>query len=325
MGRVPNIAAAATLLASQAAKLAASDADVGVLSAEHVENVDPADLDVVLRQEMPELRDRMRLVVYLRPHADRFVSSFVERSKLGLISMSMAEFYERAVNQEMLDYGARMTRWQQIFGERLLVRPFVRDELADGDVVRDFLGIVGGGRPVTLDSAAIRRNESVSVEDLALLMHVQARIRPLVPHSPNTPSSISRALGSNFGMVLNGRPGRGRTPVRLDAGLCAKLVERYAPDAAEIDRRFFDRSPMSDALAAAPARAVEVPQSFAVEDHFDAEAIRLTDSWTEIVTRLFLADPKRFPQAIRDRVARPVAKARPAGRRPARQNPRTSP
>jgi hypothetical protein len=126
-------------------------------------------------------------------------------------------------------------------------------------------------------------------------------------------------------MVLNGRPGRGRTPVRLDAGLCARLVERYAPDAAEIDRRFFDRSPMSDALAAAPARAVEVPQSFAVEDHFDAEAIRLTDSWTEIVTRLFLADPKRFPQAIRDRVARPVAKAKPAGRRPARQNPRTSP
>lgn len=297
----------AKMFARRAADLDASPADYGVLSAEHLENVEPGLLMQALETHMPQYLDRLRLIVYVRPHADRFVSSFVERSKLGLIEATMEQFLNRARRQGMLDYAPRIARWQAVFGDRLTVRAFVRDRLRDGDVVADFFDWAVEGRPVRLDPG-LRRNESLSLEDLAMLIHMQGRIGAALDSQPGQTAAIRRAIGWNLAPLLNDRPGPVRTPVRLHRPLAERLVRIFRADAEEMDRRFFIGAPMTAAIDAAPGKAVDTAQSLAAADHFDAAGLRLIEVWTELLLRMIRFDPQTFPRTIRDLANRPDAR-----------------
>ncbi|RME96791.1 MAG: hypothetical protein D6773_16685, partial [Alphaproteobacteria bacterium] len=59
-------------------------ADFCLLSTETIESVDPAVFHKVLTTHFGDVADEVRIVGYVRPHAARFLSSFAERTKLGI-------------------------------------------------------------------------------------------------------------------------------------------------------------------------------------------------------------------------------------------------
>lgn len=225
-----------------------------MLSAEHFENVAPGDLDRALRTHLPEYRDRLRLVSYVRPHADRFLSSFTEVAKLGQDVLPIDRFLARSLRRGMLSYAPRLARWRAVFGESFHVRPFLRERLEGGDAVRDFLGFIAGpGAEIRLEQG-FRSNESLSLEDLALMIHLQRRVAEALAGRPELHHRVRHALGWHMAPLLNQQPGAVRTPPRLHRELALRIQDACRGDAAETDRQWFGGDPL---LATALERAPE--------------------------------------------------------------------
>lgn len=299
MGRAPDPARAGPLWAERGRDLDASDARWGVLSAEHFENVAPEDLERVIERHLPQYRDRLRLIAYVRPHADRFLSSFAELAKLGQDVLPMDAFLTQARRNGMLSYAPRLARWQAVFGARFHVRPFVRERLAGGDVVRDFLGFVTGPDTEVRLAGEIRRNESLSLEDLALMIHLQRRIAAVLKGRPKLRHAVRHAVGWHVAPLLNAQPGAVRTAPRLHRSIAEHIIATCRADAVETDRQWFTGTPLTDAMDRALETTVEAPQGFALEDHFGAAERRLIGIWAEVLVRQAAADPEQFTRAIR--------------------------
>ena len=78
---------------------------------------------------------------------------------------------------------------------------------------------------------------------------------------------------------------------------------------------------MSEALAAAPGKAVAEPQSIEPGAHFGKGERRMIRLWGDVMTRLMAADPGHFQWAIRQTEqpeAAPVGKGRRGNRRQGR-------
>ena len=61
---------------------------------------------------------------------------------------------------------------------------------------------------------------------------------------------------------------------------------------------------MQQALAAAPEKAVEKPQSFLAADHFSASELCQIEAWAQLITRMILADGDHFMWAVRPEAQR---------------------
>lgn len=283
-----------------------SDATVGVISAEIFEFVKPANLAALFDGPFKPWRDRVRLISYIRPHAERFLSTFAERSKKGGFDGEMDVLAERLAHQTLLFYTPRVQDWQAAFGERYTVRPFVRSYLADGDVVRDFFSFALADTPVTFTKAT-DQNESLSLEDLVLMRHMHARFRAL----GGPFEDAEKAFGWNFSPILAGQPAARSTKLKLYESLARKLQNTYAEDAAALDSLAFEGTPMSDRLARAVDGAVAEPQSLAPEDHHSPEVLRLATANAEFLARIMAADPAHFRWATRSEEFRvPLAEQR---------------
>ena len=255
-------------------RLKRSDADLGILSGEWFEFVDPALLDRILRRWVPDLAEEARLIAYVRPHAERVLSSFQERTKLGQYNGSLAAFHERVLEHGRFLYAPRLRKGREVFGDRYEVRPMVRDRLKDGDVVRDFLDHAAGGRPVELDEAAAAgksANESLSVQDLAWLRALH-RSRTL---PPQVGRRAARALQSG---------GRTGDKLRMDAALLETVRKAYLADARALDAEFFGgeaEGPMVGAFDRAAETAVEAPQDLSPERWYSPDELSRLDALSE--------------------------------------------
>ncbi|NAZ38188.1 hypothetical protein [Rubellimicrobium sp. CFH 75288] len=279
----------------EAEALARSGADWGIVSAEHFEFVSPEHVRLAIEEFMPAWRDRLRLVAYVRPHLDRFLSTYAERTKKGEIDLDPPAFARQILRRRRLHYHGRFTRWREVFGDRFTLRPFVREELEDGDVVADFFAFVGGRGTFRLEGAE-PRNPSLSVEDLAMMRHIHRR---LAERGEGVVEG-QRAFGWNFSEILArlGRPDGG-TPLRLHAPLARELAEAWAEDAALLDRDFFGgRAIMVPALAHSVERAIPEAQSTEPALHHGPEALRLFDCLADLLGRMVEADPPGFLRAV---------------------------
>lgn len=276
----------------------ASEAAHGVVSAEHFEFVDPAVLKQAIARYLPEYRDRVRLIAYVRPHADRFVATFAERVKKGGFRGSMAAMHNKLVGQQMLFYTPRFEAWRRLFGDQFTLRPFLREHLDQGDVVQDFLGFVLGSPDFEI-SGQRQRNSSLSVEDIAMMRNIHCHIRELSSNDGLQSRQGQQALGWYLSDLLTSNPSSKATVPRLHQELALQLCETYREDAAALDAAFFDDCVMSDALAAAPSKAVDRPQSFKANEHFDAEQLRHFKAWAQLLYRIMSADPEHFMWALR--------------------------
>ncbi|MGM0584892.1 MAG: hypothetical protein ACQEUZ_09605, partial [Pseudomonadota bacterium] len=234
-----------------------AQADVSIVSAEWFELAEPQEVKRALEEFLPEHAGSARLIAYIRPHADRLVSSFQEQTKVGANHDSLAGFHARTRKNGRFFYAPRLRRWREVFGDRYEVRPLIRERLHEGDVVRDFLrwALDGAEFEVTGAPAA---NVSLNLEDLALVREMHRR-RPLPP-----------GVGQRMAEALHARGGAGTTPLRMDRRLLEEVRRDYLEDAREIDAEFFEGAPFERAFDAAEAKAVDTPQTLDADMHFSA-------------------------------------------------------
>lgn len=267
-----------------------ADADVAVLSAENFEYVKPKVLRKTLEETMPDLLEGARLLVYVRPHADRLISSYAERIKQGLFMGSLSEFFEETKAAGEFFYADRLKRWANVFPGQLTVRPMLRGTLHNGDVVEDFFQFALQGKPFALNQRPVT-NEKLCIEDLSILLELQKQVHH-INGAASAPREPVRSLGWRVGrMLAASREGTG-TPLGLDADLAAQVQACYGEDARAMDDMFFDGTPLSDRLGAAVQQATSEARLVGIDHHFEPETAALIRAWLELITRLYEVDPE---------------------------------
>ena len=279
-------------LVELANQLANSPEDIGVISSESFEGSNPALLRDLLENFLPGFAKNARFIAYVRPHADRLLSSYSERVKVGGFSGSISEHVDVAVKKKELHYLPRFQRWRQVFGDRFELRPMIRAQLHENCVVRDFLSFAFQSKDFTLLSDPAS-NVSLGLEDHAALIEFHRYMVDLPPASKAQPS-----IGRYLAIFLAGLPRQTSTKPAMTHATYLRLRDVFSADAQALDRMFFDGTPMMDALNTAEMRTVEVEQSLRVEDHFGADAVRLIQAFSQLVTKLASYEPKVWSQHI---------------------------
>lgn len=278
-----------------AKSLANSDWDVAVVSTELFEFSSPERVAAAIKQHIPDHAETIRVIAYIRPHIGRFLSQFAENLKNGHTTGDMQGFAARMDRLGRLDYVPRLERWQDVFGDRLIVRPFVRDRLHDDDVRHDFLARILGDRPFQINNNT-DSNASLSLSDLALMRMLQRRFAAKL--GADHPSCIP--FGKQFGRLLLESPSpRSSERLRLSQDLYDWFAARYRDDARRMDDLWFQGPCLGPALDAAANDTVATAQDLTVEAHFDAETLRLMECWADLILRQMKDDPAGFAKRIR--------------------------
>jgi hypothetical protein len=290
-----------------AARFADSTADYGILSAEWFEFTDPVQVHDALAAELGSLLADLRLVVYVRPHASRFQSMFAEIVKLGSFQGTIDQYLDRAAADGTFHYAPRLARWRRVWGDRLIVRPFLRDRMQGGDVTQDFLHVIGVGAPVQVQATGLN-NTALGLVDLSVMR------RLLAPRAGwSVPPRRLEALGRNFGHLLGQAEGADTTRLTIHRALRARLHDLYRADAKTIDTDWFGGpdGPMSAALDSLPTRGPPCAQSLDAADHLPPAVLTLIDGWAAILPEIILRDGPNLSWTLRDRPFRPTDMAAP--------------
>lgn len=280
--------------------LQSSDADYGIVSAEHFQFVDPRVLNEAIEAHWPGLRDRVRLVAYVRPHASKILSAFAERTKLGSGTETLEGFIDMMSEKRAFDYAERFAAWREVFGTRFTLRPFIRDRLYKRDAVQDFLHYVleGEGFEITEDIAA---NSSLTISQLALLREMHRYLAERTQNQEGAPQ-FKEARGS-VGRVMaeymrNNPLGQGGAKLRIPASKVAFIKDRYAADAEALDTAFFDGFPMSDDLETIEQGSIEGTQSLEASDYFSADVLNSVAVFSSVLADLTAQSPGQIKTAI---------------------------
>lgn len=289
-----------------AQRIAKSDADIAVISAEHFEVVNPSLLQETLTRYFPDLAGNIRLIAYVRPHADRLVSNYAEAVKLGQFTGDLHSYHSQRLEKKPLHYTKRFSRWRDVFGAAFTLRPFVRKTLAGGDIVQDFAQFLLGDAPHSV-KASPPSNPSMSLQDLAMVHHLQSRISAQ-PNMSKFQVSMGKSLGQLLAAARDTTQEPPHPPIKLaiHADLAKAVQTAYQDDARTLDGAFFaPNTPMQDALQSSRDTAVAAPQSIAVADHLSPAAIRMVDVWAGLLCSQSVANGallretlKTGPQAV---------------------------
>lgn len=119
------------------AAIAASDAETILLSSEAFQTCPPRLLAEWIGEGV-----EVKIVIYLREQLDWLSSFYQQAVKARLVTATLDVFAERYDP----DYVAVLAPWERVFGrENVVVRVYDRARLVDGDVVADFLSVIGVG------------------------------------------------------------------------------------------------------------------------------------------------------------------------------------
>jgi len=165
--------------------------DVCVLSWEGFPVFFPETEDVQrLADMLKAVCDEIEIIVYLRRQDALWASLYGELLFQGRLddktdyrfSYDSVEglfgFGETGSNLDLFDYERMLQPWAEVFGvENVSVRPFEREQLTDGDVVRDFVSLIG------CDAAKMNPFENANVSMDRFQMEFLRRILRHVPES----------------------------------------------------------------------------------------------------------------------------------------------
>ncbi|WP_150282798.1 hypothetical protein [Salipiger aestuarii] len=262
-------AAVAQQMSAIYARIKKSGADVAVISTELLEEVPAVEVMRVMRDHLGEFAEGLKVIAYVRPHAERVLSSWVQVTKLGLSFKTQADFYGKLAPGK-LAYADRFGAWRDLIGDRFVLRPMIRAELAGGDVVQDFLEIVFGSQSVEAERD-LELNESLSLSDLVLLRHLHKHPRRMP--QKNTRGARMR-MGEYLSYILSAMPRRRDKRPMLSRELYERIRQERSADADALDKAFFSSSIMSDALVRAAEKTVPAEQPLEAADYFSADQIR---------------------------------------------------
>jgi hypothetical protein len=287
-------------LAEISDQLATERYDYAVFSGEAFADFDPAHLRKAMdRFLLPYVTDHS-VLCYLRPHAARVLSSFVEQTKIGLHAGSIADFHAKSLKRGRFSYATKLSPWVATFGNHFVVRPMVREELAQGSVLRDFVqAAFGAGARARIDEES-NANESLCVEDLMLLKIVQEVVSE---RSRNIRLELGWAIAAIFA-ELPAAP-RKTTRLRLHRSLAERIRKDYLADARLTDQCFFAGKPiLQRELDRAIAESVAEAMSVEPSDYLSSAEIRDVRVLAGLVNAMLDRQPKEWPAFFLDRRAR---------------------
>ncbi|MEX0281808.1 MAG: hypothetical protein AB3N13_11560 [Arenibacterium sp.] len=270
-------------------------ADLSILSSELFEFIAPNAVLRALETHFPGQIDALRVVVYVRPHLARVLSQFAENVKLGHSMGNLADFVHKFLADKRLEYNARMARWHAVFGDRLVVRPFVRNKLAEGDVRNDFMSVIAEGRPYSIGTAEPDNNASLGVPDLAMMRYLQGILDTVENIKPDSRVAFGKYLGR---LLHTHQSTRDRQKLRLTEELYALLLNACAADAAAMDDIWFGEPCFSIELERGGDSLVPSLQSLRAEDYFDVETLRQARVWMDFSLRQMSVLGEGFTKAL---------------------------
>ncbi|TDE34248.1 hypothetical protein [Antarcticimicrobium sediminis] len=283
-----------------------SEADFIVISAEAIEGVKVELFHDVVQTFFADTADDIRVIGYVRPHAARLLSTFAERTKVGLpraLENSLDEFCTLKKDEGEFIYLPRFSAWRQMFGENFLLRPMIRNALYRKSVVDDFVHHAFGGIEFEI-SGTEAANESLCLEDLMRLKVLQKKIRRA--------RDLRLKLGWEFARQLGTLPpSPTRTKLQLHRSLAEDLRATYQEDARAMDRAFFDGKPLMETeLQRAVETAVDQPQSTEPEDYFTASELRSLEVMSKIISGLLENKEVNWPAFLHQKRIRDAAPIR---------------
>jgi hypothetical protein len=247
-----------------------TNADYLIISAEGFSSVAPARLSKVFARELPEHAASMKVIAYVRPHASRLLAAFIQRTKTGGLTSDFESFFSAVLKHGAFEYLPRFSKWRKVFGDRFVLRPYVRSELRGEDSVKDFFGEILGDVPFTIAESS-QRNISPSLRTLAGLHFF---------HTLLDKAGVKFRVRSFMakGILASSQPSgsaRGKNPV-LDRATVETLIATYRDDAKAMDAAFFSRPLLLESLENSLRDTGESPIDLTAESNFDeAERIRL--------------------------------------------------
>ena len=262
-----------------AGQLAETDLPQAVISAEHFEFTDPADLARALDTHLPD--HEARLIAYVRPHGPAFLARYAESVKIGNFDGRPGDYLNQPQTRWRLSYAARFGRWRNTFGDRFDLRLYDRAAFPGASVLRDFLKAVTGRDPGDLPTADPNPNPSPGLKGLAMARALHRAIGPLPDDA--THAAARWTIGRHLGRLIAAE-GRPDTPLALNRPLAGRIVARFAADAMATDTAFFGpATPLSDALAGLEEGAPVRAQSHEPADHLGPDARAALALWGKML------------------------------------------
>lgn len=257
-------------LVEVAQKIAESSADYAVISAEAFENIPAPDFHDLVETFFRGCADRIHIVAYVRPHAQRILSSYAEQIKIGWFRGSMREFFDHNLEIGRFHYMERFAQWRELFGDDFTLRPMIRSELHNGSVLDDFAHVAFDGRPCTVEEFE-PENQAVTVRELALLYFLQGQFQD---HDP----WLRHTLGWELARQLDRSRGESEAKVRklvMSRDLAEAATAAYSEDARLMDDAFFDGRPLlQNALGEMEKKAAPRAPSLDPGQFFSPEHLR---------------------------------------------------
>lgn len=264
-------------LAELADQVRAAGPGYTVISGEVFENLPPKRFATIIDSFFADCADEIRIIAYVRPHAQRLLSSFAEQIKIGWFTGTIEEFFAQNLASKRFHFAPRFAAWQSQFGPTFRLRPMVRTALRGGSVLEDFAHTAFDGKPYQICDAELV-NESLSLQDLALLKFLQSSFQ-------DKDKWLRHTLGWEFARRLAQlRPEDGTVPEKLTLSvpLLEQIKEAYAEDAAEVDTAFFaEHRWLSSAFDKAPTHLKA--QSLDADKFFSAQTRRQLTLMAEVI------------------------------------------
>ena len=219
-----------------------STADIAIISAEQFYRVDPVELLATMREFLPQFADTVRVVAYVRPHVSRMISAYMQRTKSGLSLGPIETLFESTKSDNLLQFTPRFQLWREVFGDGFTLRPMIRNQLHNGDVVADFMNCALHGEPVELLGGG-KANASLTLETLAGLREVQFILK-----ENDIPKGTRNYVGDQVGRTLAASNKLTGTRLKISQDLYESIRDYCADDAAALDDAFFGAPLMTKAL-----------------------------------------------------------------------------
>jgi hypothetical protein len=175
------------------------------------------------------LAQSVKVVVYLRPQPELYLSTYSTEIKAGRTKDLEAP---KGDQHPRYNYEKLLSRWAGVFGEEnVIVRIYDRDTLVGHDVVKDFFSVMGyePGEDLEIPSAI---NVRLDQDALRFLMEFNKYVAPLLADSPNP----------DRGNVVSALESRSEGPVfAVPASILENIARIFEASNTRVARRFLGR------------------------------------------------------------------------------------
>lgn len=249
----------------------------GVFSAELAATIPVEIFNQKFVRPLERHTDDFRVFYYVRDHASRLLSQFVESVKIGLPivdnRINLNWYFKFVLNEEdpYIPYFQRYLQWENTFEEKIIVRAFRQETFNGADIVRDFVENGFDQSDVRyLEGNSSVANVSPSLKDVMMLRLLQEQLITLTPNQRHTLGYAAFEL-----LPTRSTSQDSEEKLSIHRKLAERIYENCIEDARQMDSHFFAESPfleerLEKTVTDAPRRRTPLDPY----DHLSSDEIR---------------------------------------------------